>query len=160
MSAVSSGTESNFCGGDNGWTDNYSVYYKPMGDLTYISSEQGGLIIRTEFIYKYTIYKRPIPIPYSTYYKPMMYYKLTPLFRSKLLYRYRTLVYGNSHYKFMMYYKPTPLFRADVREIAHGLIIRTIQYKNLELKRGGWAYNTPWAYSTYYTVHDTAYTLS
>ncbi len=23
----------------------------------------------------------------------------------------------------MMYYKPTPLFRADVREIAHGLII-------------------------------------
>ncbi len=28
----------------------------------------------------------------------------------------------------MMYYKPTPLFRADVREIAHGLIIRTILY--------------------------------
>ncbi len=28
----------------------------------------------------------------------------------------------------MMYYKPTPLFRADVREIAHGLIIRTIWY--------------------------------
>ncbi len=27
-----------------------------------------------------------------------------------------------------MYYKPTPLFRADVREIAHGLIIRTIRY--------------------------------
>ncbi len=28
----------------------------------------------------------------------------------------------------MMYYKPTPLFRADVRKIAHGLIIRTIRY--------------------------------
>ncbi len=28
----------------------------------------------------------------------------------------------------MMYYKPTPLFRADVREIAHELIIRTIRY--------------------------------
>ncbi len=25
-------------------------------------------------------------------------------------------------------------------------------YKNLELKRGGWAYNTSWAYNTYYTV--------
>ncbi len=40
----------------------YSMYYKPMGDLPYISSEQwGGLIIHTEFIYEYTIYKRPIP---------------------------------------------------------------------------------------------------
>ncbi len=38
------------------------------------------------------------------------------------------LIYGNSHYKSMMYYKPTPLFRADVREIAHGLIIRIIRY--------------------------------
>ncbi len=28
----------------------------------------------------------------------------------------------------MMYYKPTPLFRADVWEIAHGVIIHTIQY--------------------------------
>ncbi len=37
-------------------------------------------------------------------------------------------MYGNLHYKSMMYYKPTPLFRADVREIAHGLIIRTIRY--------------------------------
>ncbi len=34
-----------------------------MGDLPYISSEQGGgLIIRTELIYVFTIYKRPIPI--------------------------------------------------------------------------------------------------
>ncbi len=33
-----------------------------MGDLPYISSEQGGLIIRTELIYEYTIYKRPIRI--------------------------------------------------------------------------------------------------
>ncbi len=34
-----------------------------MGDLPYISSEQGiGLIIHTEHIYEYTIYKRPIPI--------------------------------------------------------------------------------------------------
>ncbi len=56
----------------------------------------------------------------------MMYYKPTPLFRSKFLYRYRALIYGNSHHKSMIYYKPTPLFRADVREIAHGLIIRTI----------------------------------
>ncbi len=31
----------------------------------------------------------------------------------------------------MMYYKPTPLFRADVRKIAHGLIIRTIRYTNI-----------------------------
>ncbi len=30
-----------------------------------------------------------------------------------------------------MYYKPTP-FRADVREIAHGLIIRTIQHLKLK----------------------------
>ncbi len=31
----------------------YSTYYKhkPMGDLPYISSEQGGLIIRSELIY-------------------------------------------------------------------------------------------------------------
>ncbi len=34
----------------------YSTYYKPMGDLPYISSEQGGLIIRTELIYVYTLY--------------------------------------------------------------------------------------------------------
>ncbi len=33
-----------------------------MGDLAYISSEQGGLIIRTKLIYEYTIYKRPIPV--------------------------------------------------------------------------------------------------
>ncbi len=58
----------------------------------------------------------------------MMYYKPTPLFSSKFLYRYRTLIYGNSHYKPMMYYKPTPLFRADVRKFAHGPIIRTIRY--------------------------------
>ncbi len=40
----------------------YSTYYKPMGDLPYISSGQGGLIIRTELIYESTTYKRPIPI--------------------------------------------------------------------------------------------------
>ncbi len=34
----------------------YITYYKPMGNLPYISSEQGGgLIIRTELIYEYTI---------------------------------------------------------------------------------------------------------
>ncbi len=33
-----------------------------MGDLPYISSEAGGLIIRTELIYEYTIHKRPIPV--------------------------------------------------------------------------------------------------
>ncbi len=33
----------------------YSTYYKRMGDLPYISSEQGGLIIRTKLIYEYTI---------------------------------------------------------------------------------------------------------
>ncbi len=33
------------------WVCNYSTYYyKPMGDLPYISSEQGGLIIRTKLI--------------------------------------------------------------------------------------------------------------
>ncbi len=37
----------------------YSMYYKPMGDLPYISSEQGGFIIRTELIYELS-YKRPI----------------------------------------------------------------------------------------------------
>ncbi len=36
--------------------------------------------------------------------------------------------YGSLYYKPMTYYKPTPLFRADVRKIAHGLIIRTIRY--------------------------------
>ncbi len=33
----------------------YSTYYKPMGDLPYISSEQGEPIIHTELIYEYTI---------------------------------------------------------------------------------------------------------
>ncbi len=36
-----------------------------MGDLTYISSEQGGglvHVIRIELMYEYTIYKRRIPI--------------------------------------------------------------------------------------------------
>ncbi len=33
----------------------YSTYYKPMGDLPYISYEQGRLIIGTEPIYEYTI---------------------------------------------------------------------------------------------------------
>ncbi len=47
-------------------------------------------------------------LPYSTYYKPMMYYKHTTLFSSKFLHRYRTLVDGNSYYKPMMYCKPTP----------------------------------------------------
>ncbi len=41
----------------------YSTYYKPMGDLPYISSEQGsGLIIHHGLIMRITIYKRPIPI--------------------------------------------------------------------------------------------------
>ncbi len=30
----------------------HSTYYKPMGDLPYISSEQGGLIIHTELKYE------------------------------------------------------------------------------------------------------------
>ncbi len=29
------------------------MYYKPMGDLAYIGSEQGGLIIRSELIYEF-----------------------------------------------------------------------------------------------------------
>ncbi len=42
----------------------YSTYYKPMGDLSYISSEQGGgLIIHHGLIMRIIIiYKRPIPI--------------------------------------------------------------------------------------------------
>ncbi len=41
----------------------YSTYYKPMGDLSYISSEQGGgLIIHHGLIMRITIYKRPTPI--------------------------------------------------------------------------------------------------
>ncbi len=40
----------------------YSTYCKPMGDLPYISSEQGGwLIIHHGLIMRITIYKRPIP---------------------------------------------------------------------------------------------------
>ncbi len=86
-------------------------------------------LVLTHFYHYYLYPTFPLyHVPYSTYYKPMMYYKPTHLFRSKFLYRYRTLIYGNSHYKSIMYYKPTPLFRADVREIAHGLIIRTIRY--------------------------------
>ncbi len=38
-------------------------------------------------------------------------------------------MYGIFIYKLSTYYKPT-LFRADVREIAHGLIIRTIRYND------------------------------
>ncbi len=41
----------------------YSTYYKPMGDLPYISSEQGGgLIIHHGLIIRITIYKHPIVI--------------------------------------------------------------------------------------------------
>ncbi len=41
----------------------YITYYKPMGDLPYISSEQGGgLIIHQGLIMQITIYKHPIPI--------------------------------------------------------------------------------------------------
>ncbi len=41
----------------------YSTYYKPMGDLHYISSEQGGLIIHHGLIMRSTtINKHPIPI--------------------------------------------------------------------------------------------------
>ncbi len=41
----------------------YSMYYKPMGDLPYISSEQeGGLIIHQGLIMRITICKCPIPI--------------------------------------------------------------------------------------------------
>ncbi len=36
------------------------------------------------------------------------------------------IYYINTHER--KYYKPTPLFGADAREIAHGLIIRTIRY--------------------------------
>ncbi len=50
-----------------------------------------------------------------------MYYKPTP---SSARRRYRTLIYGIFIYKLSTYYKPP--FRADVREMAHGLIIRTI----------------------------------
>ncbi len=40
----------------------YITYYKPMGDIPYISSEQGGLIIHHGLIMRITIYKLPIPI--------------------------------------------------------------------------------------------------
>ncbi len=41
----------------------YNTYYKPMGDLPYISSEQGsGLIIHHGLIMLITIYKHPIAI--------------------------------------------------------------------------------------------------
>ncbi len=45
-------------------------------------------------------------IPYSTYYKPMIYYKPTTLFSSKFMYGIRRLymVYSN----LSTYYKPTP----------------------------------------------------
>ncbi len=58
------------------------------------------------------------------YYKPVMYYKPTP---SSAQSSCIGIGSGNLHYKPMLYYKPTPLSRADVREIAHGLIIRTIR---------------------------------
>ncbi len=50
-----------------------SMYYKPMGDLlTCISSEQGGLIIRTEFIYELPYYisilYQRVGWAYNTYY--------------------------------------------------------------------------------------------
>ncbi len=45
----------------------------------------------------------------------------------------------------MMYYKPTPMFRADVREITHGLIIRTIyiRYINASSQTTYADYNVP-----------------
>ncbi len=42
-------------------------------------------------------------LSYSMYYKLMMYYKPTPLFSSKFLYRYRTLIYGIFVYKLSTY---------------------------------------------------------
>ncbi len=76
-----------------------------------------------------------LQVPYSTYYKPMVYYKPTSLFSSKFLYRYRMLIYGRFVYiyKHLLYYKPTPLFIADIREITNGLIIRT--YGSCQLTR-------------------------
>ncbi len=69
-------------------------------------------------------------LPYTTYYKPIMYYKLT-LFSSKFLYKHTCILYYSNSYISQLqctYYKPTPLFRVDVREIAHGLILSTIRY--------------------------------
>ncbi len=57
-----------------------------------------------------------------------MYYKPTRLFSSKFLYRYRTLIYGIFVYIRQVHIVSPPLFRADEREIAHGLIVRTIRY--------------------------------
>ncbi len=64
------------------------------------------------------------PVPYSMYYKPMMYYKHTP---SSAQSSCIGIGLGNSHYKL------TPLFRVDVRKIAHELIIRTIRYSYMNI---------------------------
>ncbi len=56
------------------------------------------------------------------------YYKPTPSSaRTSCIGKGRVLLV----YKHLVYYKPIPLFRADVCEIAHGLIIRTIRYGSL-----------------------------
>ncbi len=60
-------------------------------------------------------------LPYSTYYKPMMYYKPTPL---QVKVRIVTLYVVNSYISQVCII--SPLSCADVRTI--GLIIRTIQY--------------------------------
>ncbi len=69
-------------------------------------------------------------LPHSTYYKPMKYYKPTPLFSSKFLYKYRMLIYGIFVYSYIssVCIISPPLFRGDVKKIAHRLIIRIIQY--------------------------------
>ncbi len=41
------------------------MYYKPMSDLPYISSEQGVLIIRTELIIESNVILCKRPIPYA-----------------------------------------------------------------------------------------------
>ncbi len=54
-----------FRGGNNGELPvPYTTYYKPMGDLPYINSEQGGgLIIRTELIYELPAYAYTQNVP-------------------------------------------------------------------------------------------------
>ncbi len=68
-------------------------------------------------------------LPYSTYYKLMMYYKPTPLLSSKFSYRYRTLIPYSTYYKPMGDLSYISSEQGGGLIIHHGLVMRITIYK-------------------------------
>ncbi len=68
-------------------------------------------------------------LPYSTYYKPMMYYKPTPSSAQSSYIGIGRLYMVYSYISSVCIISPPPV-RSWCKEITHGLIIRTIRYSN------------------------------